>query len=54
MEKYAKDIKIGDTVNRYCQGWQTVTNIRKSYLIYITFSNGEEIYFNPSDKLFVV
>lgn len=54
MEKYAKDIKIGDTVNRHCQGWQTVTNIRKSYLIYITFSNIEEIYYSPHDKLFVV
>lgn len=53
MEKYAKDIKIGDTVNRHCQGWQTVTNIRKSYLIYITFSNGEEMYFHLGDKLLV-
>lgn len=54
MEKYAKDIKIGDTVNRHCQGWQMVTSIRKCYLIFITFSNGEEMYFNPNDKLFVV
>lgn len=54
MEKYAKDIKIGDTVNRHCHGWQTVTSIRKCHLIYITFSNGEEIYYNQYDKLFVV
>lgn len=54
MEKYVKDIKIGNEINRHEKGWQRVVGIRKSYFIYITLENGEELYYREDEKLFVI
>lgn len=37
MEKYAKDLKVGDIVNMYCDGWQKIIAIRKRYNICVVF-----------------
>lgn len=48
-----KKIKIGDKVYRHEKGWAKVVGIVKSYFVYITFDNGDVIYYVESDKIIV-
>lgn len=56
MEKYAKDIKKGDKIkiNRNGIGWGFVTQVKKTYFIFITCEDGETMYYRPDEKIIVV
>lgn len=53
MKKTALKIKIGDKVNRYGKGWSKVIGIKKCFMVYITFENGDVIPYDEYDELFI-
>lgn len=53
MKKTALKIKIGDKVNRHEKGWSKVVWIKKGFMVYITFENGDVIPYDEYDELFI-
>lgn len=54
MEIFARNLKVGDKVNCHERGWLTVKEIKKQWVIYVTYDNGTETYYSKEDRLFVI
>lgn len=54
MDLFVKDLKVGDKVNCHEQGWLTVTKIEDSCIVYVTYDNGWETYYDRNHRLFVI
>lgn len=54
MKKIACElIKIGDKVNRQEKGWSEVIGINKSFIMSITFKNGDVMHYGKFDEIFI-
>lgn len=54
MEIFARDLRVGDKVNCHERGWLIVKEIKKQWIIYVTYDNGIEKYYSKEDRLFVI
>lgn len=48
-----EQIKIGDKVNRREKGWAEVIGIDKSFIMRITFKNGDVMHYGKFDEIFI-